>query len=215
MSDASPGPGWWQASDGKWYPPQTAPSVPPPSGYFQPAPGGSFQPAPGGSFQPGPAIVPKKGHGCLYAILGAVGIVAVIVIIVIVAAVSATKKLSENVVNGNLGGPAPAAAYKVGDSAMTSGWKVTVFGFTDPLTPPSQYDTPQAGDHYVSVDVQITNPSNKQEPFSSLIAFHLVDSLNHQYEIAIIPELAPGAPDGQIAAGQSIRGQVGFQVPDG
>jgi hypothetical protein len=25
MSDTSQGPGWWQASDGKWYPPETAP----------------------------------------------------------------------------------------------------------------------------------------------------------------------------------------------
>ena len=30
-ADASQGEGWWQASDGKWYPPQTAsPSIPPP-----------------------------------------------------------------------------------------------------------------------------------------------------------------------------------------
>lgn len=25
MSDAPQGPGWWQASDGKWYPPQPTP----------------------------------------------------------------------------------------------------------------------------------------------------------------------------------------------
>ena len=25
MSDSSQGPGWWLASDGKWYPPETAP----------------------------------------------------------------------------------------------------------------------------------------------------------------------------------------------
>jgi hypothetical protein len=36
MSDVSNGPGWWQASDGKWYPPQEqasyeAPAPPPPS----------------------------------------------------------------------------------------------------------------------------------------------------------------------------------------
>ena len=33
MSDSSQGPGWWQASDGKWYPPEQAP------GYQAPAPG--------------------------------------------------------------------------------------------------------------------------------------------------------------------------------
>ena len=36
MSDSSQGPGWWQASDGKWYPPEQAP------GYQQPAPGGPY-----------------------------------------------------------------------------------------------------------------------------------------------------------------------------
>ena len=40
MSDVSQGPGWWQASDGKWYPPeqgQTATAPPPPS-FGAPAP---------------------------------------------------------------------------------------------------------------------------------------------------------------------------------
>jgi len=32
MSDASQGPGWWQASDGKWYPPELHPGPPPGSG---------------------------------------------------------------------------------------------------------------------------------------------------------------------------------------
>lgn len=62
MSDVSQGPGWWQASDGKWYPPEQAPGAQPPStppgpapsqpaytqpGYGAPAaqPGGFGQPA--------------------------------------------------------------------------------------------------------------------------------------------------------------------------
>ena len=32
MSDASQGPGWWQASDGKWYPPEQAPGAQPAAG---------------------------------------------------------------------------------------------------------------------------------------------------------------------------------------
>jgi hypothetical protein len=39
MSDTSEGPGWWQASDGKWYPPEQAPG------------GGSPVPGPGGAAQ--------------------------------------------------------------------------------------------------------------------------------------------------------------------
>ena len=30
MSDTSPGPGWWQASDDRWYPPETHPDYQPP-----------------------------------------------------------------------------------------------------------------------------------------------------------------------------------------
>ncbi|MGI9602872.1 MAG: hypothetical protein ACR2QE_13385, partial [Acidimicrobiales bacterium] len=44
MSDSSQGPGWWQASDGKWYPPEqqpaTPPSATPPPGAPGPAPAG-------------------------------------------------------------------------------------------------------------------------------------------------------------------------------
>lgn len=37
MSDQSQGPGWWQASDGKWYPPETPSGVPtPPSAFSDP-----------------------------------------------------------------------------------------------------------------------------------------------------------------------------------
>ncbi len=47
MSDYSQGPGWWQASDGKWYPPQqAAPAAPtepwgaaPPAGMAYGTPG--------------------------------------------------------------------------------------------------------------------------------------------------------------------------------
>lgn len=46
MSDTSQGPGWWQASDGKWYPPEQAPGAAPgtppagdPGAYGTPAPG--------------------------------------------------------------------------------------------------------------------------------------------------------------------------------
>lgn len=67
MSDTSQGPGWWQASDGKWYPPEqapgAAPTAPPSGGYGgaqqqsgSPQPGGYGQPAgydqPGGYGQP-------------------------------------------------------------------------------------------------------------------------------------------------------------------
>lgn len=37
MSDVSQGPGWWQASDGKWYPPEQAPGAQPQAPVTPPA----------------------------------------------------------------------------------------------------------------------------------------------------------------------------------
>ncbi|HLM64137.1 MAG TPA: FxLYD domain-containing protein [Acidimicrobiales bacterium] len=79
MSDAPQGPGWWQASDDKWYPPPR-PAMPgdelagPPAGMPSPASGPDIPPAPGfgapmgapGPYSgaPGPySGAPVPGHG--------------------------------------------------------------------------------------------------------------------------------------------------------
>ncbi len=56
MSDTSQGPGWWQASDGKWYPPEQAPGYQPPAA--APVGGGGAPVAGGGtgSFDVGAAF---------------------------------------------------------------------------------------------------------------------------------------------------------------
>jgi hypothetical protein len=74
VSDVSQGPGWWQASDGKWYPPQSAPTAAPP-----PPPRPAYGPSPAPQWTPPPA---KKGgnRGCLIA-LAAVGVVLVLGIV--------------------------------------------------------------------------------------------------------------------------------------
>ena len=91
-----------------------------------------------------------------------------------------------------------------------------MYGFKNPQPSKDQFDTPQAGNHFVSVDVQVMNPGSDQQTFSSLVGFHLLDSKNHQYDEELTAAgLKPGAPDGQIAGGQAIRGFVVFQVPNG
>jgi hypothetical protein len=52
MSDQSQGPGWWLASDGKWYPPDQAPAVPPPETWAVPPAG----PPPSGGMSTGAKI---------------------------------------------------------------------------------------------------------------------------------------------------------------
>jgi len=208
MSDVSQGPGWWQASDGKWYPPQATP-------------GPATAPAP--QAVPGPASAPKKrGRGCLYGVLGVLGL---IVIIIVIAAIgggggggksSSPKAAPGTTASTTATAPkSSGATYKIPGTAKTGGLQVTVYEVKDPQPPTNQFSTPTAGSHFVSFDVQITNPGSSQVAFSSLIGFHLLDSLNRQYNENITSGVTPGAPDGEIAGGQSIRGFVVFEVPDG
>ena len=106
--------------------------------------------------------------------------------------------------------------YKVGKTAKSSDLKFTVHGFTNPHPPPSEFATPQPGYHFVSVDVEVINRKSEQQVFSSLLLFHLLDGKNRQYDTSLIISAAlnPPSPDGQIPAKGSIRGLVGFEVPD-
>jgi len=95
MSDASQGPGWWLASDGKWYPPEPVapppPSAAPPPPVAAPAPPASAPPpaeappavpppaAPTTTAAPaGAAAAPSSGNGCLKAFLIVFGVLVVI-----------------------------------------------------------------------------------------------------------------------------------------
>ncbi len=77
MSDQAQGPGWWQASDGKWYPPEQAPQQP---AFGQPPMGQPVVYAP----------QTKSGmHGCLIAFIVVASLGTLLsIIIAIVAAVT-------------------------------------------------------------------------------------------------------------------------------
>ncbi len=66
MSDQSQGPGWWQASDGRWYPPESAPAPEPPGSFGPPAATGSW----GSSAAPPPWGAPPPGYGYGYGASG-------------------------------------------------------------------------------------------------------------------------------------------------
>jgi hypothetical protein len=76
VSDASQGPGWWLASDGKWYPPEQAPQPQPPQ---PPSPA----PTPGPPTSMPPPVPQQSGQGsgiskgCIYALVAAAAVVVV------------------------------------------------------------------------------------------------------------------------------------------
>lgn len=105
MSNTAQGSGWWQASDGRWYPPDAKPGVPPPpeaesAGWSSP-PGGSGSawgppqppgsPTPGGWAQPPASQYRTSTNGFAVAalVLGIIGIPAVLVLVGLLFAVLA------------------------------------------------------------------------------------------------------------------------------
>lgn len=98
MSDASQGPGWWLASDGKWYPPQVppaafAPPVPPPQVPPQPAP-------PGYQWPYQPPAPPKKTNvlaviALVCGILWGFGVLAVVALVLGLIALSQIRARNE------------------------------------------------------------------------------------------------------------------------
>lgn len=71
MSDQSGGPGWWLASDGKWYPPDQAPPVPPPDTWARPAPG------------PAPRPGPSSGANAALVVAGVLGVLLMVGAVVV------------------------------------------------------------------------------------------------------------------------------------
>jgi hypothetical protein len=98
MSDFSQGDGWWQASDGKWYPPEQAPGYQPPVGAPGPYPGSPYPgtPYPGtpyptsGYGYPATPVVPRTDPLAIGALVSAiVGVVLLLLCIGIFGTIAA------------------------------------------------------------------------------------------------------------------------------
>ena len=122
MSDTSQGPGWWQASDGKWYrpeshpdyvPPAPPPPPPPPLVASTPIPSVVTPEASGRKKKPAKAAAKRpakklnrKGWGCLTSII----IFILIVVIIVVAGGSAGTSYKASFQAGGITAVNPAEA---------------------------------------------------------------------------------------------------------
>ena len=109
-------------------------------------------------------------------------------------------------------GPGPPSMRVVGDTVRTGGFDITVHGFTDPQVP-GRFP-PGPGRHFLSVDVEVANRTTAPQRFSFLLGFHLLDQDGKEID-PMFGDVTPTAPDGDLAPGQSLRGRVLFEVPDG
>lgn len=100
--------------------------------------------------------------------------------------------------------------FKVGDQVKVGDiYIATINSFK--TNPGDSFSKPKSGNQFVVVDVTLKNVSNKEQNVSSLLQFTLKDSTGQKYTETIISNVTP--PDGKLAAGDIIKGQMAYEVP--
>jgi hypothetical protein len=100
--------------------------------------------------------------------------------------------------------------FKVGDQVKVGDtFIVTINSFK--TNPGDEFDQPKSGNEFVVVDLTIKNVGSDEQDISTVLQCTLKDSTGQKYDETIISNLT--APDGKLAAGDLVKGQVAYEVP--
>jgi hypothetical protein len=100
--------------------------------------------------------------------------------------------------------PVVGKPYDAGD------WLVTVNGVS--TSQGGEFDQPKAGHHYLIVHVTEKNTSGQVQTASSMLFWSVKDSTGQTYTQTFISH-AKAAPDGKVADGSVISGDLVYEVP--
>ncbi len=209
----------WQQPPSQPLPPQEQWQTPPQ--WQQPI----YQQPPQQPIYQQPPQKPRKSRKRLWAIIGVV----VLAIIVIAAIASQGGKSTPSANNTQATQPATTqqqptqaataqqqptqpttTSHTVGAPVVVSGtWTVTVNSIK--TSAGDDITAPKSGDTFIIVDVTLKNTSSSNQNVSSLGMFNFKDSTGQQYT-ETITDFAK-APDGTIAPGELLRGQLVYEVP--
>lgn len=129
----------------------------------------------------------------------------------ILACGSSTDNAGSLTTGGSSSSSSTAKHFKVGDQVKVGDtWVVTINSAK--LHGPTEFDQPKAGDTYLVVDITFKNVSSEEQNLSSLLQMDLKDATGQKYTDAIVG-FASSTPDGKVAAGDLLRGQVVYEVP--
>lgn len=112
-----------------------------------------------------------------------------------------------------LSGETEQKQFSVGDRIEIGDLVMTVNGVASP--PGGDFNKPEEGNRFLVVDLTLENRGAASKAISSLLQMSVKDDQGQKYDVDLMASSASGGttPDGDIAAGETIRGQVGFQVP--
>lgn len=114
----------------------------------------------------------------------------------------------------NIAGETLQETYHVGDVIALGTTRLTINEVSYPAG--DQAIKPDPGNKFLVVDLTIENQSAEAISISTLLQMSLKDADSQKYEIDLMAAMASGgnSPDGELAPGEKLRGQVGFQVPE-
>ena len=103
--------------------------------------------------------------------------------------------------------------YQVGDTVQLSDLDLEVLGVTYPQG--TELINPREGFRFLLVEVRIQNQGDRVREITSAVQMSLKDGSGQQYTLNLgAQSLADaGLPDDELAPGEVVRGQIGFQVP--
>jgi hypothetical protein len=113
-----------------------------------------------------------------------------------------------------LPGEAPLQSYAIGEAIELGDVVLTVNGVSSPEG--NEFSKPDEGFRFIVVDLTVENKKSEAVNLSSLAQMELKDSTGQRYSLDIMATTAAdgSTPDGELAAGERIRGQVGYSVPE-
>lgn len=117
-------------------------------------------------------------------------------------------------VPAELEGESQQQIFNIGDVVSIGGIDIFINEVTFPTG--NEYSSPELGNRFILVDVSITNNRSEAASISSYMQMELKDSTGQTYTMDFTAQAVSNAtgPDGELAPGEMIRGQVGYQVPE-
>ena len=109
--------------------------------------------------------------------------------------------------------PAAKQSYQVGETAELNGLKITVNEAKESAG--NQSIKPEAGKHFIIINVTVENTTDKDVSMSSALQMELKDDTGQAYDLDYGATSVPGGknPYGNIAPGDKVRGPLGYQIP--
>jgi hypothetical protein len=164
----------------------------------------------------------KKGHKKLWIglLIGSIVFLLLAIVLVVVSAPSTTSTVQPQQSTSQQTAPAPKKETPqvqpqqqspvVGKPYDTGDWQVTVNGTSTSMG--SDFEQAKAGNQYLVVHVTLKNTSGSVQMASSLGMWSLKDSTGQTYTETFLSS-AKSAPDGKVAVGGTIAGDLVYEVP--